>query len=386
MEATATGDCCAVPGKGLLHFFKELSDPRGRNKIHRLSDMLAIAICAVICGAEGWVDVALFGKSKRKWFGTFLDLPGGIPSHDTFGRVFARLAPESLERCFVAWMSALVECTGGQLIAIDGKAIRRSFEHAWDRSSMAHLVSAFVGANQLVFGQLAVADKSSEIVAIPKLLELLDLRGSVVTIDAIGCQTNIVERIVEGGGGYVLAVKGNQRSLHAQVKGLLDESIAESFEGMRHDSFEQTDKGHGRIETRKVWCTPEVQWVGESAKEWAGLRSIAVVESRRQVPGQETKTERRYYISTLDGTDAQAMAQAIRGHWGIENRLHWSLDVTFQEDQSRIRKNHGAQNYSRLRRIALNLLRRETSMKASIRGKRKVAGWDHDYLLKLLLT
>jgi predicted transposase YbfD/YdcC len=386
MDATATGGSCALPGKGLLYFFKDLCDPRGRNKIHNLSAMLAIAICAVICGADGWVDVALFGKSKRKWFRTFLDLPGGMPSHDTFGRVFARLAPESLERCFVAWMSALVECTGGQLIAIDGKAIRRRFEHAWDRSGMVHLVSAFVGANQLVFGQLAVADKSNEIVAIPKLLELLDLRGSVVTIDAIGCQTNIAKNIVDGGGGYVLAVKENQPTLHAKVKGLLDESIGESFQGMRHDFFEQTEKGHGRIETRKVWCTPEVQWVGEPAEKWAGLRSIAAVESSRQVSGQQAKAERRYYISTLDGTDAQAMAQAIRGHWGIENQLHWSLDVTFQEDQSRIRKDHGAQNYSRLRRIALNLLRRETSLKASIRGKRKVAGWDHDYLLKLLLT
>lgn len=385
MEAQATAErLCAPSADGFLRYFQDMPDPRDCNTVHKLSDMLVIAVLAVICGAEGWVDVELFGKAKRQWLATFLQLPGGIPSHDTFGRVFSRLDPDAFERCFVAWMSQLVQCTGGQLVAIDGKSLRQSFEHAWDKSGMAHLISAFVGANQLVFGQLAVEAKSNEILAIPKLLELLDLKGAVVTIDALGCQKEIAGKIVQQQAGYVLAVKQNQPALHAKVTALLDEAILDGFAGMQHDHFVQTHGGHGRIETRQVWSTPEVQWLGALLQEWPGLQSLAVVESRRQVIGQEPKVQRRYYISTLNGLDAQAMAGAIRGHWGIENQLHWSLDVTFGEDQSRIRKDHGAENFSRLRRMALNLLQKEKTAKASIRGKRKLAGWDHDYLLKLL--
>jgi predicted transposase YbfD/YdcC len=385
MEAQATAErFCAPSADGFLRYFQDMPDPRDCNTVHQLSDMLVIAVLAVICGADGWVDVEFFGKAKHRWLATFLDLPGGIPSHDTFGRLFARLDPEAFERGFVAWMSALVQGTGGRLVAIDGKALRRSFEQAWDKSGMAHLVSAFAGANQLVFGQLAVEDKSNEILAIPKLLELLDLKGAVVTIDALGCQKEIAGRIVQKQAGYVLAVKENQPALYAKVTALLDEALLEGFGGMPHDYFEQTNGGHGRIETRQVWCTREVHWLGKLVQEWPGLQSLAVVESKRQVIGQEPKIERRYYISTLDGQDAEVMAGAIRGHWGIENQLHWSLDVTFGEDQSRIRKDHGAENFSRLRRIALNLLQKEKTTKASIRGKRKLAGWDHGYLLKLL--
>jgi len=376
MEAQATG--------GLLRFFEDLPDPRGRNKLHKLTDMLVIAICAVICGADGWEDVALFGRAKQKWFRTFLELPWGIPSHDTFGRVFARLNPDAFEACFVAWIASLAECTAGRLIAIDGKAIRRSFEHAWDKSGMAHLVSAFVGSSQMVFGQCKVEDKSNEIVAIPKLLELIDVKGATVTIDAIGCQKQIAGQIVRQGGNYVLAVKNNQAKLHEKVQALLHEARQENLEGWAGDFHEQTEAGHGRIETRKVWCISDVQWLGAVGQDWPGLRSLAMVEATRQVGGQAATTECRYYISSLEGRDAQAMGASIRGHWGIENRLHWLLDMTFQEDQSRIRKGHGAENYSRLRRIALNLLRREKVIKASIRGKRKLGGWDHDYLLQLI--
>lgn len=376
MEAQATG--------GLLRFFEDLPDPRGRNKLHSLTNMLVIAIMAVICGADGWEDVALFGRAKQKWFRTFLELPRGIPSHDTFGRVFSRLNPDAFEACFVAWIASLVESTDGRLIAIDGKAIRRSFNHAWDKSGMAHLVSAFVGANQMVFGQCKVEDKSNEIVAIPKLLELIDVKGATVTIDAMGCQKQIAGQIVKQGGNYVLAVKENQEKLHEKVQAVLAEARQDNLTGWSGDYHEQTEAGHGRIETRKVWCIRDVRWLGAAARDWPGLRSIAMVEATRQVGAQSPTTEHRYYISSLDGQDARVMGACIRGHWGIENRLHWLLDMTFQEDQSRIRKGHGAENYSRLRRIALNLLRREKAVKASIRGKRKLGGWDHDFLLSLV--
>ena len=262
--------------------------------------MVVIAVLAVICGADGWVQVEQFGRAKFKWLGTFLDLPGGVPSHDTFGRVFAALDPAAFERCFVAWMSALVEVAGGKLVAIDGKALRRSFGHAWDRSGMAHLVSAFVtcGGNRLVFGQLAVDGKSNEITAIPRLLALLDLKGAVVTIDAIGCQREIAGRIVAGGGDYALPVKDNQQGLLRKVKALLDEAVLAGFAGMTHGSYEEAGEGHGRVEARRVWVTDEVRWLGKGLLgKWPGLAggSLAVVERVRQDlgdPAGKVTTER----------------------------------------------------------------------------------------------
>lgn len=380
MDAQATGD--------FARFFDDLPDPRGPNLIHKLPDILVIAICAVICGADGWAEVELFGKSKREWFRTFLDLPGGIPSHDTFGRLFARLDPEALERCFMAWTAALAGTTGGKLVALDGKSLRRSFEHAWDKSGMTHLVGAFVAENEMVFGQLAVEDKSNEIEAIPRLLALLDLTDATVTIDAIGCQKEIARQITEGGGDYVLGLKENQKTLHGKVRLLLDEAILDGFAGMSHGVFEQTDGDHGRIETRRVWVTDEVYHL-RGIGDWPKLASVAVVESRRQdLSDAEGKVsvERRYYISSLQGVDARRMAQVIRSHWGIENKLHWQLDISFREDERRIRKGHGAENHSRLCRLALNLLKRDKTTKAGLHGKRLKAGWDHDYLLKLLAT
>ena len=381
MDGQATG--------GILRFFGELPDPRAHNVIHKLHDILVIAICAVICGADGWVEVEEFACSKRAWFATFLDLPGGVPSHDTFGRVFARLDPDAFERCFVAWTATLPATTGGaKLVAIDGKAIRRSFEHAWDKSGMAHLVSAFVDANRVVFGQVAVSDKSNEIDAIPRLLALLDLAGATITIDAIGCQTEIARQIVEAAGGYVLAVKENQPTLHQRVATLLDEAILDDFEGMRHDTCASTDGGHGRVEQRRVWVTDEVGWLGEPLlADWPGLASVAAVECRREDLGSgKVSSERRYFISSRKEPDAKAMAQAIRGHWSVENKLHWQLDVSFNEDQRRIRKHHGAENFSRLCRLALNLLKRDKSVKIGVHGKRLKAGWDEPYLLRLLMT
>ena len=384
MDAQADRSGCALAESGIYRHFRDLPDPRGANRLHSLSDMIVIAICAVICGADGWVQVEQFARAKRKFFASFLTLPHGIPSHDTFGRVFARLNPDAFERCFTAWTAALAQ-TGDKLIAIDGKAIRRSFLHAWDKSGMAHLVSAFVSANRLVFGQQAVEDKSNEIQAIPKLLDLLDLRGATVTIDALGCQKNIAAQIVKGGGDYFLALKENQPLLQRKVQALLNEALLDRFKGMAHDDHEEIDGDHGRIERRRVWCTPEVQWLGGVQKEWPGLGLLVVVEARREVLGK-VSTEQRYYISSRAKATAAQAAEAIRGHWGIENQLHWSLDVSFSEDDSRIRTGHAAENFSRLRRIALNRLQQDTSRKVGIKTKRLVAGWDHDYLLSLLVS
>jgi len=382
MDVQATG--------GMLRFFLDLPDPRAANVIHKLHDIVVLAVCGVICGAGGWAEVEMFAKSKLAWFRTFLDLPGGVPSHDTFGRVFAALSPDAFERCFVAWVAGIAQASGGRLIAIDGKAIRRSFEHAWDRSGMTHLVSAFVAENHLVFSQVAVDDKSNEIDAIPRLLALLDLEGATVTLDAIGCQRAVAREVTGRAGDYVLAVKQNQPALHAKVKALLDEAILDSFAGMSHGHFEQSDDGHGRLEIRRTWVTDEVRWLGDDLlQQWPALASVAVVESVRQDLGDLTgriTTERRYYISSRTGTDAKGMNDAVRGHWAVENRLHWQLDVSFGEDQRRIRRGHGAENFSRLCRLALNLLKRDKSVKIGVHGKRLKAGWDEHYLLRLLTT
>jgi predicted transposase YbfD/YdcC len=376
MDAQATG--------GFLRFFDELPDPRAANRIHRLGDIFAIAICAVICGAQGWVDVQMFAESKRTWLSTFLDLQHGIPSHDTFGRVFARIDPNAFERCFQNWMSSLRQ-GGMRLVAIDGKSIRRSFEHAWDKSGMVHLVSAFAEQNRMVFGQVAVADGGNEIEAIPRLLELLDVPQSVVTIDALGCQKQIAEQIVvRNKADYVLAVKENQAVLHEKVKQLLDEAILEGFKGMEHDTIQTTDGDHGRIESRQVWMTSEIQHLPQSIlDDWPALGSIAVVESKREL-NEKRSSERRYFISSLHTPDARAMAGFIRGHWSVENSLHWQLDVSFGEDDRRIRKNHGAENFSRLCRMALNLLKSDKTLKVGVKAKRLRAGWDEPYMLRLL--
>ena len=390
MDVTVTG--------GFLRFFDDLPDPRrGPNAIHLLSDMIVIAVMAVICGAEGWTEVALFGRSKHKWLSTFLTLPGGIPSHDTFDRVFALLDPEAFERCFRAWASSLVALAGGRLVAIDGKSVRRSFAHAWDRSGMAHLVSALVsqGDNRVVFGQVAVAGKGNEITAIPELLALMDLNGAVVTIDSIGCQREIAGKVVGGGGDYVLQVKENQPPLHERVKGLLDEAaLPGGARGLVNVGyFEQSEEGHGRLETRRAWVVDDVRHLGKGLLSlWPGLAggSLALVERVRQDLGDlsgKVTVERHYYISSLAGADdaaAAAMAGRIRGHWAVENDLHWQLDVSFDEDRRRIRNGHGAENFSRLCRIALNLLKRDRTVKAGIKGKRLNAGWNHDYLLRLI--
>jgi predicted transposase YbfD/YdcC len=368
----------------LWEHFYVLTDPRvERTRKHTLEDMLTVTICAVICGAESWTDIEAFGEAKEPWFRTFLALPHGIPSHDTFGRVFAALDPDGFERCFQAWVADLAGTSAGKHIAIDGKAIRRSLDRASGKACI-HLVSAWVCEDHAVFGQLAVDQKSNEITAIPKLVEMLNLKGATVTIDAMGCQKEIAQQIQEKGGDYLLALKGNQGTLHEDVTLFLDDALARQFQGLKHDFWEQTEKGHGRIETRRVWCTEETAWLQRRHPAWVGLRTIAVVESRRQVGQEPASVERRYFISSLSGRCARHLGRIIREHWAVESRLHWSLDVCFGEDQSRARIRNAAQNLSRVRRIALILLKQERTAKVGIKCKRLKAGWDETYLLRVL--
>lgn len=376
MDAKATAE--------ILRHMTAIPDPRRHNRIHLLADIVTIAIFAVICGADGWAEVAEYGRRKRAWLKTFLSLPNGIPSHDTFGRVFARIKPEEFECCFVAWMAGLVELGDGKLLAIDGKALRQSFEHSWDKSGMAHMVSVFVAANKMVFSQVKADGKGRELDGIEKLLQTVDIDGAVVSIDALGCNKKVIELILAGGGDYALQVKENQPTLHTKVKNLLDELILENFRGVEHDYHVETNGDHGRIETRHVWVCWNVADLGPIAKEWPGLRSLVVVESIREVGGQKS-VERHYYISSLPRrVRAKRMGSYIRGHWSVENNLHWQLDISFNEDRRRIRKDHGAENFSRLCRIALNLLKSESTLKIGIAGKRKTCGWDNQYLLKVV--
>jgi predicted transposase YbfD/YdcC len=368
--------------RGLLRFFDELEDPRmDRTKLHALSDILFITLCAVICGADSWTEVELFGYSKQEWLRQFLPLANGIPSHDTFGRVFGRLDPIQLERCFLNWMSVLAKASKGRLIAIDGKTLRHSFDKANKRSAI-HMVSAWCEANKLVLGQLATEEKSNEITAIPRLLEMLSVEDAVVTIDAMGCQRAIAEKIVKQGGNYVLAVKENQPALHEAVKGVFDELTGPGIPCVSYQFHEDVDAGHGRVETRRVWTTGWTDW-WKDREDWVGLKSFVCVESVREINNQSS-IERRYFISSLDGQDAPAMLGYVRGHWGIENKLHWSLDVTFREDGLRNRIGHSAENFSRIRRLALNLLRREKTCKAGIKGKRLQACLKEEYLLRVI--
>ena len=362
----------------LLDYFSEVTDPRvERTKLHKLEDILAIAICAIICGAEGWYEMAFFGQCKQQWLKTFLELPNGIPTDDTFRRVISALQPDEFEACFQRWTKA-VSNHRSDIIAIDGKTIRRSHDNANGQSAI-HIVSAWACENKMVFGQVATDEKSNEITAIPKLLEMLVLDGSVVTIDAMGCQKKIAEKIVDNNGDYIFSLKGNHGTLHEEVKLFMDDAIANSGS---YDYSCDTDGGHGRVEIRNVWYSENVRWI-QDLKQWTGLSSLVAVESQRII-GDKVSTERRYFISSLSGIDAKTIGRMIRSHWGIENKLHWSLDVSFGEDDCRIRKGFGAENVSRLRRIALNLLKQEETAKCGLKAKRNKAGWDEKYLQKIL--
>ena len=363
--------------------FADLDDPRmDRTKEHRLLDIVTMAICAVVCGADSWVAIEEFGKTKHMWLRTFLDLPHGIPSHDTFGRVFAALDAEQFQHGFLRWIRAVWPATGGEVIAVDGKTLRGSHDRGIGKDAI-HLVSAWAGQARLVLAQRKVDEKSNEITAIPEILRLLDLDGCTVTIDAMGCQTPIAKQIVQQGGNYVLAVKENQEQLYTDVVDTFHYAHADAWRGVTHTHHRMVTGEHRRIEIRDAWLIndPEVLAYLNPQGRWKGLSGIGLIQTERICNGTPAY-ERRYYI--LSGTlNAAAFAQAVRRHWGIENCVHWVLDVTFDEDRSRVRTGNAPQNFAVLRHIALNLLRQEPS-KGSINTKRFRAALDERYLLKVL--
>ncbi len=372
------------PLASLRAHFGRLDDPRiERSKRHQLLDIITIAICAVISGADSWVDVAAWGQTKAKWLGQYLRLPNGIPSHDTFSDVFRRLKAEQFESAFVSWVQAVMQVTGGQVIAVDGKTLRRSHDRALGQDAI-HLVSAWATANHLVLGQVAVDAKSNEITAIPALLGVLELAGCVVTIDALGTQTKIAQTIVDQQADYVLALKENQGRLYQDVEATFEEADELAFEHVPHTYAKTTNKGHGRVEVRECWAIDRPDYIEalRDGVKWPGLRSLIRIRAQRRI-GDEVSIEDRYHISSLPG-QADQLLTTVRSHWGIENQVHWCLDLTFREDDSRVRKGDGAQNFSILRRLALNLLRYEKTAKIGINGKRLKAGWDQNYLLKVL--
>jgi len=362
--------------------FQDLEDPRiDRTKRHTLSDIITLALCAVLCGADSWVEVEKFGLAKLAWLRQRLDLPNGIPSHDTFGRVFRLIDPHKFQDCFLTWVRSVCDTSAGRLIPIDGKTLRRSADKAINKSPL-HLVSAWAAANHLLLGQVAVGDKSNEITAIPQLLDLLDVQGAIVSIDAMGCQKEIAKKIVAGGGDYVLAVKGNQETLYNDIMAYVGECLDKDFAGVKVSRHGSKEQGHGRVEERQVLAVPVPAGFRNRAS-WAGLKSLCMVTRTRSVGGVVEGPEAFYYISSLKPT-AKRLGAAIRGHWGIENNLHWQLDVSFREDESRVRKDHAPENLGLLRRLALSLLKRAKGIKGGIHAKRLQAGWDETVLEDIL--
>lgn len=367
----------------LLTHFERLEDPRTVYLVdHPLLDIVALTICAIICGAETWEEIEEYGQSKHNWLKTFLALPNGIPSHDTISRVFALLEPSQLQECFVSWVKSIAELSLGEIVSIDGKSARHSYDKGKGQGAI-HMVSAWASENQLVLGQVKVADKSNEITAIPKLLNILDVQGCIVTIDAMGAQKEIAEQIIDQGADYVLSLKGNQGTLHEDVQQLFDWADRNEFKDIEHEAHQTIEKGHGRLEVRRYWLLGNVEHL-ENAQQWKGLKRVGMIESERRIGGKPTTRERRYYLTSLDGGIEQ-FAYASRGHWGIENKLHWSLDVVFHEDDSRIRRGHAPENMTTIRKIALNLLAKESS-KGSKKTKRLKAGWDNDFLIQVLFA
>ncbi|MCG3469210.1 ISAs1 family transposase [Xenorhabdus bovienii] len=367
----------------LSHAFGHLTDPRvNRTKQYALIDILTISICAVICGCEGFNAIEEYGKSKEDWFRQFLDLPNGIPSHDTFNDVINRLDPQEFGDAFTQWVSSLAKISD-DIIALDGKTLRGTLDKANGAPAL-HLVSAWSVANQLCFGQVKVSDKSNEITAIPKLLALLDIGGSTITIDAMGCQYKIADQIVENQADYVLALKSNQGEFHDDIKLFLETQLANDFTGISHAKTQCTEGDHGRIEERRLWLVNDIGWLRARHPQWHTLGGIAVVESWREEQGKSARYERRYFITSHRDKSADFIACAIRSHWHIETKLHWQLDVSFGEDGQRLRSGHAAENMALMNKIALNLLKNEKTVKVGVKTKRQKAGWDNGYMLKVL--
>jgi len=364
----------------LIHF-SQLHDPRlNRKKRHSLLDIVGITICAVIAGADCWTDVALFGRSKEAWLRTFLKLPNGIPSHDTFGRFFSLLDPVEFQRCFINWVRAVHETIQG-VVAIDGKTARRSHDTSKGKKAI-HLVSAWATENGVALGHVKTEDKSNEITAIPELLKLLQLKGCLVTIDAMGCQRDIAQMIVDAGADYLLAVKGNQETLSEDVEQEFTEGQADGFAHMDCLYHETLDKAHGRIEKRQYWYTHDIQGLG-TLERWPKLAGMVMCRATRTLNG-ETSVEDRFFITSNTGHDVEKIAAAIRVHWRVENSLHWVLDVAFYEDQCRIRAGYAAENFATVRKLALNVIKGNKSKKGGVKAKRLQAAWDNDYLRELL--
>lgn len=375
MEAT-------TQAKNLSYHLSILTDPRmDRRKEHSLHDVLMISLLAMLCGAESFVDFEDFGKAKEQWLSEFLELPGGIPSHDTFGRVFALMDQKAFADSFRNWTEGLRREVAAEIVAIDGKTLRRSHDKTRGKSAI-HMVSAWGRENGMVLGQVKVDEKSNEITAVPELLRNLELAGCIVTIDAMGTQKKIAREIRESDADYVLALKGNHETALEEISTfLLDAKARKKFGGVEHDFLETIEKDHGRIETRRYWITEKTEWFTDRDL-WEGLRSFGMVESVREIDGKQS-VETRFHLASIPAC-AKEFARAVRGHWSVENSLHWCLDVCFGEDQCRARVGNAAENLAILRHITLNILKRDASKKRGIKGKQKNASWDHSYLAKLL--
>ena len=365
--------------RALLDHFDDLVDPRTRECPHALDELLLTAISAILSGADTWVSVAEWGRAKGDWLRQFLPFANGIAAHDTFGRVFSLLDASVFETCFIRWMQGVCGAFDGLHVAIDGKTVRRAKSAG---QSAIHLVSAFAHGLGLTLGQVKTAEKSNEITAIPELLDALLLKGCLVTIDAMGCQKAIAAQIIRQESDYLLMVKNNQPTLAAAIENCFDTARASGYQHLEHTAAEWIEKDHGRRETRRCVVTPDLSSLGALRQDWPGLQALVMVEARREVQG-EVSTERRYYLSSRLAA-AATLGPAVRGHWGIENQLHWSLDVTFGEDQARMRMGNAAENFSIFRRMALNLFRQDKSVKAGVKTRRLLASTDDAYRQKLL--
>lgn len=363
-----------------MQAFSILPDPRKiRNQTYNLSEIVSIAILAVLCGADDWVEVSLWAESNHAWLKELGMCPEGVPAHDTFSRFFRFVNPQAFEGCFIAWTQRIAKAVGG-IIALDGKTLCNSADSSEDVRAI-HIVSAFAAENQLVLGQLATEVKSNEITAFPLLLALLDIKGATVTIDAGGCHRSLVKQIRAQGGNYVIGLKGNQGHLHAEAENFFRQAMECTPEEAGCDFFVSEEKSRGRLEKREVWTCGDIDWLPQKA-DWEGLQSIAAVRSTRVIKG-ETSTELKFYISSHT-SEARTAARAIRTHWSIENQLHWQLDVSYREDECKVRKDNGAENFSVIRRATLNILKADKKTKAGIKNRRSKAGWNRGYLLELL--